>query len=202
MTSGAGSGVGRKTYSKGLQTLQWRATDENDDELSYDVLYRREGETAWKALRKGIAETILVWDTTTVPNGTYIVRIVASDAPSNPADSALVGEMDSASFEIDNAPPAITVQAPTVANGRTTVSLEVRDDNSPIQKVEYSLDGVEWKSAFPVDGIADSRAERYTITIQCELGPRGLSLRAQDALNNVATAHVAAPAVAATPARR
>ena len=51
-------------------------------------LYRREGESAWKTLRKAIPETILVWDTTTVPNGTYFVKIVASDAPANSAADA------------------------------------------------------------------------------------------------------------------
>ena len=51
-----------------------------------------------------------MWDTTTVPNGTYFVKIVASDAPSNAADGALAGEMDSAAFEIDNTPPQVTIQ--------------------------------------------------------------------------------------------
>src|SRR5262249_13193563 len=30
--------LGRRTYQKGLQTLVWRAEDENDDDLVYDVL--------------------------------------------------------------------------------------------------------------------------------------------------------------------
>ena len=42
--AGPSPSLGRRTYQKGLQTLVWRADDENDDELSYDVLYRREGE--------------------------------------------------------------------------------------------------------------------------------------------------------------
>ena len=45
--------LGRRTYQKGLQTLVWKADDENDDDLVYDVLYRREGETTWKTLRRG-----------------------------------------------------------------------------------------------------------------------------------------------------
>ncbi len=73
--------MGRRTYQKGLETLQWRADDDNDDDLSYEVQYRREGESTWKVLRKDVTETILVWDTTTVPNGTYFVRVIASDAP-------------------------------------------------------------------------------------------------------------------------
>src|SRR5436190_1161485 len=86
--------LGRKTYQKGLQTLVWRADDENDDELSYDLLYRREGDPAWKVLRKDVTDPILVWDTTTVPNGRYIVKVVASDKPSNAADAALSGELE------------------------------------------------------------------------------------------------------------
>ena len=35
---GASRSLGRRTYQKGLQTIVWRADDENDDELSYDVL--------------------------------------------------------------------------------------------------------------------------------------------------------------------
>ena len=45
------------------------------------------GETSWKTLRKAVADTILVWDTNTVPNGTYFIKVVASDGPSNPAAS-------------------------------------------------------------------------------------------------------------------
>ena len=93
---------------------------------------------AWKALRRGVADTILVWDTTTVPNGTYFVKVVASDAPSNPAGTALTGELDSAAFEIDNTPPAIAVGSVRVERGRTIVTFDVKDDHSPIQRVEFS----------------------------------------------------------------
>ena len=43
--------LGRRIYQKGLQTFVWKADDDNDDRLQFDVLYRREGETAWKALQ-------------------------------------------------------------------------------------------------------------------------------------------------------
>jgi sugar lactone lactonase YvrE len=191
-SSGATSSpaLGRRTYQKGLQTIVWRADDENDDELVYDVLYRREGESAWKILKKGVQETILVWDTTTVPNGTYFVKIVASDAPANAAAEALAGEMDSIAFEIDNTPPAITVGAVRMERGRTVVPFQVTDDHSPIQRVEYSQDGQHWRSIFPVDGIADSRSERYELSIEGDIGERGLTLRATDSMNNVSSAQV------------
>jgi hypothetical protein len=46
---------------------------------------------------------------------------------------------------------------------------------------------------FPVDGIADSRQEHYELAIDGEIGERGLTLRASDSMNNVATAQVGAP---------
>jgi hypothetical protein len=191
--SGSSPSLGRRTYQKGLQTLVWKAEDENDDDLIYDVLYRREGETTWKALRRGLVDPILVWDTTTVPNGTYFIRIVASDAPSNPLGTALSGELDSSAFEIDNTPPAIEIAGVRLDQGRTVITFDVKDDHSPIQRVEFSQDGQRWRAVFPVDGIADSKTEHYELSIDGELTERGLTLRASDSMNNVSTAHVDAP---------
>jgi hypothetical protein len=191
--TGSSSSLGRRTYQKGLQTLIWKAEDENDDDLVYDVLFRREGETVWKTLRKATADAILDWDTTTIPNGTYFVKIVASDSPSNPAGSALTGELDSSAFEVDNTPPTLTVSSVRVDRGRTLITFDARDDHSPIQRVEFSQDGQRWRGVFPVDGIADSRDEHYELAVDGELGERGLTLRASDTMNNVATTHVDAP---------
>jgi sugar lactone lactonase YvrE len=185
--------IGRRTYQKGLQTLIWRAEDENDDELSYEIRFRREGEIAWKVLRRDLTEPILVWDTATVPNGTYFVKIIASDSPSNAVDLALSGESDSAAFEIDNTPPTIAAQPARLEGSRTIVTFAVTDDHSPVQRVESSVDGLTWRPLFPRDGIADSRTEQYETSIDGDLGPRGLSLRVTDAMNNVATTQVSAP---------
>jgi len=189
------SALGRRTYQKNLQTIVWRADDENDDDLVYDVLYRREGETEWTPLRRGLDEAIVVWDTTTVPNGTYFVRIVASDSPSNPFDSALSGERDSNAFQIDHTPPSIAVGGVRAGGGRTVISFTVTDADSPISKVEYSRDGgLRWIAMFPVDGIADSKSERYELTLDGPLGDAGVTIRAQDSMNNADTTHVDAPA--------
>jgi sugar lactone lactonase YvrE len=191
--SGNSPSLGRRTYQKGLQTLVWKAEDENDDDLVYDVLYRREGETSWKALRRLVADPILVWDTNTVPNGTYFVRIVASDAPSNPLGTALTGELDSAAFDIDNTPPTIVVSSVRAAGGRTTIIFDVKDDHSPIQRVEFSQDGQRWRGVFPVDGIADSKSEHYELSLEGELTDQGLTLRASDSMNNITATHVDPP---------
>jgi sugar lactone lactonase YvrE len=179
--------LGRRVYQKGLQTFVWKAEDENDDRLQYDAFYRREGETAWKPLKRGLWDPIVVWDTTSVPDGTYLLKIAASDAPSNSPGSALVGELESVTFDIDNSPPRIEPQPPARAAGRT-IAFIVRDDHSPVQRVEYSLDASRWRVVYPKDGIPDSRREEFEVTVEeAEMG-RSVIIRATDAMNNVATA--------------
>jgi WD40 repeat protein len=187
-SSSSNTTMGRRVYQRGLQTFVWRAEDDNDDELKYEILYRREGDTSWKTLKADLTETIFVWDTTSVPDGTYVVKVVASDAPSNPEGSALQGELESAAFDIDNTPPVITVTSSRVVQGRTTIEFEVKDAWSAIQKVEYSLDAQRWQVIYPKDGIFDSRTEQFELTLDSTSAARGLIIRAYDAKNNSATA--------------
>jgi hypothetical protein len=187
-STGGAPALGRRGYERGLLTFMWRAEDENRDELTFEVQYRREGDTSWKSLKKGLTDSILVWDTTSVPNGRYVVRVVASDSLSNSPATALSGDMESAAFDIDNLPPAITVTAVRREGTRTIIAFDVRDDHSAVQRVDYSLDGDRWLPIYPKDGIADSRAEQFELSLTDDIGSRGVVLRAADALNNVASA--------------
>ena len=183
----SGPNLGRRAYQKGLLTFVWRAQDENRDELVYDVLYRREGETAWKLLKRALTDEIIVWDTSSVPNGRYVLRVVASDAPSNSPATALTGALESTAFEIDNTPPVITVTGVIRQGGRLTMTFNVRDADSTIQKAEYSLDGDRWQTVYPKDGIADSRMEQFELSLDAQQETRGVVIRAFDALNNIAS---------------
>jgi sugar lactone lactonase YvrE len=185
--------LGRRAYQKGLLTIVWRAEDDNRDDLTYDVMYRREGETTWKALKRGMAEAILVWDTSSVPNGRYFVRVVVADTPSNSPATALTGATESSSFEIDNTPPAITVTAVRREGSRLTIAFDVRDTNSAVQKADFSLDGDRWQTVYPKDGIADSRFEQFELVLEGDAAVRGVILRATDALNNVSSTRGEAP---------
>lgn len=180
--------MGRRIYQKGLQTFVWKAEDGNDDRLQYDVFYRREGETAWKALKRSLWDAILVWDTTSVPDGTYFIKVSASDAPSNSPGNALVGELESVNFDIDNTPPRIEVQPAARAGARTTIAFAVRDEQSPVQRVEYSLDASRWRVVYPKDGIPDSRREEFEVLLDETEASRSVIIRATDAMNNIATA--------------
>ena len=180
--------LGRPRYQKGLQTIVWKAEDDNADRLQYDVLYRREGETVWKPLKRGLWDPIFVWDTTSVPDGTYLVKVAASDAPSNSPATALVGDMESVTFDVDNTPPRIEVQPVTRTGVRTTITFAIRDEQSPVHRVEYSLDGSRWQMVYPKDGIPDSRREEFDVVLDGGETTRSVIIRAADTMNNIATA--------------
>lgn len=74
-----------------------------------------------------------------------------------------------------------------------TLTFEVRDDDSSVQKAEYSLDGDRWQVIYPRDGIADSRREQYELVLADGAAERGVIVRATDALNNVASERGEAP---------
>jgi len=185
-SSSQGPALGRRTYQKGLQAFTWKAEDDNDDNLQYDVLYRRETDAAWKTVRRAITDQLFVWDTTSVPNGTYILRIVATDAPSNPPGAALAGEADSVSFDVDNTPPSIQVTGVRRQGDANVIAFEVRDDHAAVQRVDFSNDGTRWRPIYPVDGICDSRVERFELTVDGD--PANVVIRAMDAMSNVSTA--------------
>lgn len=190
-TPGAAPALGRRTYEKGLQTFIWKARDENDDRLQYDVYYRKEGDSAWRLLRRAFSDALLTWDTTSVPDGTYTIRVVAGDWPSNSPATALEGELESTAFDVDNTPPAIEFGTTRTEGTRTIVRFTVRDRQSPVHRVEYSLDANRWRVVHPIDGIADSRIEEFEVVIDGSPTAQPI-VRATDSLANVATGVVGA----------
>ncbi len=183
----------RKMQQKGLQTFSWKAEDPNGDTLVYDVFYRAVGEERFRPLRRGLDDPVLAWDTSTVPNGRYVVKIVARDTPSNPEALALSGDKVSAPFQVDNTPPRVT--AALVAGKPPRVRATVKDDDSIIRKAEYTVDGGRWHEVHPTDGINDALDESYEIVLDQlpGTGPHVIVLRAQDLLGNVASAQVEVP---------
>ena len=190
-SSAASPSFGRKMYQRGLQTFSWKADDPNGDTLSFEVHYRRVGDTQYRLLRKASEEAVIAWDTSTVPNGRYVLRVTASDSPSNPEALALAGDRESAPFDVDNTPPDVVVSAA----GRGRVQAVVRDTSSQVRRAEFSVDGGRWQEVHPGDGINDALEERYDIPLPALTGPSPhiVVVRASDALGNVSTGRVEIP---------
>ena len=166
--------LGRRMYQKGLQTFVWKADDQNDDRLQYDVFYRREGETTWKVLKRGLWDPIFVWDTTSVPDGTYVVKIAASDAPSNSPGTALVGELESVSFDIDNTPPRIEISRRGARRART-VGVRRSATNSPpfsASSIRSTPAAGAWSTRRTASPTRAARSSRSTLDEESEKRPQ------------------------------
>jgi WD40 repeat protein len=178
-----GPDQGKKVFRKGYRTITWRAHDDNGDALRYTLSFRKQGSDRWLRLRENIEETQVNFDTSQLPDGTYELRLVASDAMENP-ELPLMDTREGVEFQVDNTPPMISV----VAQGNEVI-LHVTDKMSPIGKVEYSVDAQRWIRLIPVDGIADSPDETYKLP-RIDIDGKFVIIRATDVFYNVATESV------------
>jgi hypothetical protein len=176
---------------RGTQSVIWTANDENEDDLRYSVYYRGEGEREWKPLAENLDQRFHSWDTTAMPDGAYYLRLVASDAASNPAGAALSAERVSERFLVDNTPPEIVGLEAAPQSREARVRFTARDSATPLLRAEYSLNAGEWRQVLPADRVMDSREESFEFTVpDLSPGEHTLAVRVFDQFENVAAAKV------------
>jgi hypothetical protein len=170
----------------GVQALRWAAEDANQDSLTYSILYRAGNENDWKSLASGLRDTFYTISPNTLPDGMYVMRVVASDIASNPEGSALTGEFQTRPFSIDNSPPVVEVQQQGIEGGRVRLIVAAQDGTSILKQAEVSVDAGPWTPVFPLDGIVDSTAESFDF-VSMPLGPgeHVISVRIYDQSDNV-----------------
>jgi sugar lactone lactonase YvrE len=184
---------------KGYQSVLWSAHDDNDDELRYAVYYRGENEHEWKLLKDKLDQKYYSWDTTTLPDGAYYLKIIAADALSNPPAIALKTERESERFEVDNTPPVIEglkaswgrFESGPTRSDSFMIEFVAKDATSSIDRAQYSIDGGEWVLASPTNSVSDSPEEHYQITLHnlpLASGEHTIAVRAYDRFENVGSA--------------
>jgi sugar lactone lactonase YvrE len=176
----------RSVLERGVQALRWSAEDDNDDVLVYSVLYRAENENDWKVLVEGLGETFYTIAPDTLPDGMYVMRVIASDVGSNPVDLALDGELETRPFSIDNTPPAVAVRQGDIEDGRARLAVTTVDQTSILKQAEVSIDAGPWSPVFPVDGVVDSLSEAFDfLSAPLAVGEHVVSVRIYDQNDNV-----------------
>ena len=178
-------GAATLQYSKGFETVRWAASDSNNDQLSFKVELRPAGDPTWRTLKDKLLDRFYAFDSTSFPDGKYLVRITASDAPSNIPSAVLTSGLESETFTIDNTPPVITINS--VSTG--SIKFTAKDALSWIDKAEYSIDGGEWTALLPDNLVTDSQSLDYTITASAG---QMVSIRVYDENDNVSAKVVVA----------
>ena len=182
----AGNGRQAQGYARGVWRISWKAEDANDDRLVYALYYRGRSEKTWKLLEEDLLANAYDWHTESAPEGTMLVRVVASDRLANPEELAMAGEKISEPFDLDHTPPTVRLQIQAVAGGTVLVEGTLNDDASPLWKADYAVNSGDWKVVFPVDRIFDSRTETLRFELrELTSGEHTVVVRATDALGNV-----------------
>jgi hypothetical protein len=130
------------------------------------------------------------WDTTTMPDGAYYLKIEVTDAPSNPAGEGLSAERISDRFEVDNTPPAVgQVNAEKASGGSVKIRFDASDPVSLIARAEYSVDAGDWITIFPIGGLSDAPKENYDFQLsKLSSGEHTVTVRVYDRFENVSAA--------------
>jgi hypothetical protein len=162
------------------------ASDPNQDELSLTIAFRELGERLWVTLVEDLDKPAYVWDTRTVGDGTYELRVTASDAPANPPASALTAARISAPIVVDNTAPVVGELSAEPADAAVAVSGRAVDAGSRIAAIHYAVDSAEeWTAVLPADGICDADAERFAFDLSdVSPGPHRVAVRVTDIYGN------------------
>ncbi|MGH9559453.1 MAG: hypothetical protein ACRD30_09460 [Bryobacteraceae bacterium] len=187
------NGTPSLTWAKEQIGARWRANDDNGDTLAFTVQIRGVNASAWQTLKENLQERYYSWDSSAFPDGEYVLKVVASDAPSNPAGDALTASIESDPFIIDNTPPEITGLAISPSGNGIELQFHAKDALSVIQKAEYSVNGGPWKIVDPVTRLSDSKEEDYRVLIARTAGDRAagemtVAVRVSDEFDNQAVA--------------
>jgi len=180
----------RRAFQRGARAFQWTAEDRNGDKLVYDVYFKEVSDVSFKLLKENITDNFVTLDGLSLADGKYVVRVVAKDSPSNPSGQFLTGEIVSEPFDIDNTQPTVSVSGtPQIAADSARVVFLANDRGSFITRAEYSVNGGDWQTIYPDDGISDGPDERYTVNVPVRTaGEYSITLRVFDATGNIGNA--------------
>ncbi|MGH9564384.1 MAG: SMP-30/gluconolactonase/LRE family protein [Candidatus Angelobacter sp.] len=153
------------TRDRSSVAVRWSSHDENDDDLVFSLFYRGEDERDWKLLKSGLTDSFYSFDSGLLPDGSYFIKVLASDAPSHTPEEALTDDKESLRFAVDNTAPRIENLAARIEAQQLHVTFHATDDSSPVKRAEYSIDAGDWQYLEPVGELSDAKTENYDFNL-------------------------------------
>lgn len=128
----------------------------------------------------------LDFNTDTVGDGLYELRVVVSDERSNPPELVQTSELVSAPFIVDNRRPELRELRWNPVT--STLTGQAVDAVSPIAELSYAVDGGDFFPMAARDGVIDESSEDFQVRPpRLTSGSHLLLIRASDAADNVST---------------
>lgn len=176
----------KDSKKQGFMTVTSKAKDNNADKLLFTIELRKIGRERWVKMKDKLTASNYEWNTRTVEDGEYEIRVTADDKLSNTPQTKLTDSRISDPFTVDNTAPAITKEQIFVNSDTATIKLTLKDKYSVIGKATYTVDSDEhWSSTLPDDLIADTSTEEFTIvTEELEPGQHIIAVKYSDDLGN------------------
>jgi hypothetical protein len=153
------------THDRDAIGVKWSVHDDNDDQMTYAVYYRGDGDTRWLLLKDNLTDKFYSFDASLLPDSGYTIKVIASDAPSHSPGQALTAEKESLRFEVETTPPQIENLSASVEGGQIHVTFRAKDSFSNIKRAEYSIDAADWQFIEPVGQLSDSKTEGYDFKV-------------------------------------
>jgi WD40 repeat protein len=193
MAQAAAAGADASTAAQrgtGKQTITWESSDPNADAMVYSVSFRQGSRSPWIVLKEKLKEPTFEWDTRSVADGRYEIRVLASDAAANAKGNGKQASRVSDPIVVDNTAPVIGGLRTEVKADGVAVSFMAVDRTSTLASFEYAVDSADdWQAVLPSDNIADGPEESVSFTATgLPAGPHQVAVRAIDARGNRSTA--------------
>jgi len=170
----------------GMFKISYNAKDDNGDKLIYKIDFRKVGRENWIELKKELETDTFEWNSRTIEDGRYELRVTVSDERSNTPTTKLTGSRVTKPVIVDNTPPVIKNYSIDSGEKVVVLKMQTSDQLSAIGKVDYTVDSdAEWIIAMPDDLVYDTKDEDFTIVIeQLSAGEHVIAVRVSDDLGN------------------
>ncbi len=172
--------------------VTWKVDNPDNDALRYRLGFKKEGQDTWHDVLRAdelLTKTDYDWDTLSLSEGKYRVRVEASDEAANPPDQVQKHALVSDVFIVDHTPPVVAELH--LEGGR--LKAKVTDGVGPLVRFEVAIDGrTDFRPLAPADGVFDSAEETIDTPAAPFLptGPHLVTVRVYDMAGNVATREI------------